>query len=150
MKKIPINSFEIIRIVSIIFIVLGLAPIAILLSASIAALFNDGFATFISVLVVAIIFSALLFLFIVFPSFIMKGFCETGISFSEHISRQTKILEEINKKLNNKETQENSRQTKILKETNKKLDNDETQENSRQTKILEETDNKSDNEETQE
>ena len=150
MKKIPTNSFEIIRIVSIIFVVLGLAPIAILLSASIAALFNDGFATFISVLIVAIIFSALLFLFIVFPSFIMKGLCETGISFSEHVSRQTKILEEINKKLNNKETQENSRQTKILKETNKKLDNDETQENSRQTKILEETDNKSDNEETQE
>ena len=134
MKKIPINSFEIIRIVSIIFIVLGLAPIVILLSASIAALFNDGFATFISVLVVAIIFSALLFLFIVFPSFIMKGFCETGISFSDHISRQTKILEEINKKLDksdNEKTQkpqENSRQTKILEETNEKLDNDETQE----------------------
>ena len=128
MKKIPTNSFEIIRIVSIIFVVLGLAPIAILLSASIAALFNDGFATFISVLIVAIIFSALLFLFIVFPSFIMKGLCETGISFSEHVSRQTKILEEINKKLNNKETQENSRQTKILKETNNKLDNEETQE----------------------
>ena len=128
MKKIPTNSFEIIRIVSIIFVVLGLAPIAILLSASIAALFNDGFATFISVLIVAIIFSALLFLFIVFPSFIMKGLCETGISFSEHVSRQTKILEEINKKLDNKETQENSRQTKILKETNNKLDNEETQE----------------------
>ena len=134
MKKIPINSFEIIRIVSIIFIVLGLAPIVILLSASIAALFNDGFATFISVLVVAIIFSALLFLFIVFPSFIMKGFCETGISFSDHISRQTKILEEINKKLDKSDnektqkTQENSRQTKILEETNEKLDNDETQE----------------------
>ena len=128
MKKIPTNSFEVLRIVYIIFIAVGLAPIAILLSASIAALFNDGFATFISVLIVAIIFSAFLFLFIVFPSFIMKGLCETGISFSEHVSRQTKILEEINKKLNNKETQENSRQTKILEETNEKLDNDETQE----------------------
>ena len=134
MKKIPTNSFEIIRIVSIIFVVLGLAPIAILLSASIAALFNDGFATFISVLIVAIIFSALLFLFIVFPSFIMKGLCETGISFSDHISRQTKILEEINKKLDksdNEKTQkiqENSKQTKTLEETNKKLDNEETQE----------------------
>ena len=58
----------------------------------------------------------------------MKGLCETGISFSDHISRQTKILEEINKKLDNEETQENSRQTKILEETNEKLDNDETQE----------------------
>ena len=150
MKKIPINSFEIIRIVSIIFIVLGLAPIVIMLCASIAALSNDGFETFIYALGATIIFSALPFLFIVFPSFIMKGFCETGISFSDHISRQTKILEEINKKLDNKETQENSRQTKILKETNKKLDNDETQENSRQTKILEETNEKLDNEETQE
>ena len=149
MKKIPTNSFEIMRIVSIIFIVIGLAPIAILLSASIAAL-NDGFTTFISMFVVTIIFSALLFLFIIFPSFIMKGLCETGISFSEHVSRQTKILEEINKKLDNKETQEISKQTKILKETNKKLDNEEIQENSKQTKILEETDNKSDNEETQE
>ena len=150
MKKIPTNSFEIMRIVSIIFIVIGLVPIAILLSASIAELFNDGFTTFIYALIATIIFSAFPFLFIVFPSFIMKGFCETGILFSEHVSRQTKILEEINKKLDNKEIQENSRQTKILKETNKKLDNDETQENSRQTKILEETDNKSDNEETQE
>ena len=128
MKKIPTNSFKIIRIISIIFIVLGLVPIVILLSASIAALFDDGFATFISVLIVAIIFSAFPFLFIVFPSFIMKGLCETGISFSEHVSRQTKILEEINKKLDNKETQENSRQTKTLEETNEKLDNDETQE----------------------
>ena len=64
----------------------------------------------------------------------MKGFCETGISFSDHISRQTKILEEINKKLDKSDnektqkTQENSRQTKILEETNEKLDNDETQE----------------------
>ena len=128
MKKIPTNSFEIMRIVYIIFIVLGLAPIAILLGASIAALFIDGFATFISALIATIMCSLLLFLFIIFPSFIMKGLCETGISFSEHVSRQTKILEEINKKLDNKETQENSRQTKILKETNKKLDNDETQE----------------------
>ena len=128
MKKIPTNSFEIIRIVSIIFIVLGLAPIAILLGASIAALFIDGFATFISALIGTIMCSMLLFLFIIFPSFIMKGFCETGISFSEHVSRQTKILEEINKKLDNKETQEISRQTKILEETNKKLDNEEIQE----------------------
>ena len=133
MKKIPTNSFEIIRIVSIIFIVLGLAPIAILLGASIAALFIDGFVTFIYALIATIMCSLLLFLFIIFPSFIMKGLCETGISFSDHISRQTKILEEINKKLdksdNNKtqKTQENSRQTKILEETNEKLDNDETQ-----------------------
>ena len=131
MKKIPTNSFEIIRIVSIIFIVLGLAPIAILLGASIAALFIDGFATFISVLIGTIMCSMLLFLFIIFPSFIMKGLCETGISFSEHVSRQTKILEEINKKLDksdNEKTQKNSRQTKTLEETNEKLDNDETQE----------------------
>ena len=134
MKKIPTNSFEIIRIVSIIFIVLGLAPIAILLGASIAALFIDGFVTFISALIGTIMCSMLLFLFIIFPSFIMKGFCETGISFSDHISRQTKILEEINKKLDKSDnektqkTQENSRQTKILEETNEKLDNDETQE----------------------
>ena len=128
MKKIPTNSFEIMRIVSIIFIVIGLVPIAIMLSASIAALFNDGFTTFIYALIVAIIFSALPFLFIVFPSFIMKGLCETGILFSEHVSRQTKILEEINKKLDNKETQENSKQTKTLEETDKKLDNEETQE----------------------
>ena len=134
MKKIPTNSFEIMRIVSIIFIVLGLVPIVIMLSTSIAVLFNNGFTDFIFALVVTIVFSALPFLFIVFPSFIMKGFCETGISFSEHVSRQTKILEEINKKLD-------------------KSDNEKTQkiqENSRQTKILEETDNKSDNEETQE
>ena len=134
MKKIPINSFEIIRIVSIIFIVLGLAPIAILLGASIAVLFIDGFATFIYVLIATIMCSMLLFLFIVFPSFIMKGFCETGISFSEHVSRQTKILEEINKKLDKSDnektqkTQENSRQTKTLEETNEKSDNEETQE----------------------
>ena len=131
MKKIPTNSFEIIRIVSIIFIVLGLAPIAILLGASIAALFIDGFATFISALIGTIMCSMLLFLFIIFPSFIMKGFCETGISFSEHISKQTKILEEINKKLDksdNEKTQENSRLTKTLEETNEKSDNEETQE----------------------
>ena len=131
MKKIPTNSFEIMRIVYIIFIVIGLAPIPILLGASIAALFIDGFATFIYALIATIMCSMLLFLFIVFPSFIMKGFCETGISFSEHVSRQTKILEEINKKLDksdNEKTQENSRQTKILEETNEKLDNDETQE----------------------
>ena len=134
MKKIPTNSFEIIRIVSIIFIALGLAPIAILLGASMAALFIDGFATFIFALIGTIMCSMLLFLFIIFPSFIMKGFCETGISFSDHISRQTKILEEINKKLDKSDnektqkTQENSRQTKILEETNEKLDNDETQE----------------------
>ena len=134
MKKIPTNSFEIIRIVSIIFIVLGLAPIAILLGASIAALFIDGFATFISALIGTIMCSMLLFLFIIFPSFIMKGFCETGISFSEHVSRQTKIIEEINKKLdksdNNKtqKIQENSRQAKTLEETNEKSDNEETQE----------------------
>ena len=131
MKKIPTNSFEIIRSVSIIFIVLGLAPIAILLGVSIAALFIDGFATFISALIGTIMCSMLLFLFVIFPSFIMKGFCETGISFSEHVSRQTKILEEINKKLDksdNEKTQENSRLTKTLEETNEKLDNDETQE----------------------
>ena len=127
MKKIPTNSFKILRIISIIFIVLGLAQIAILLSASIAVLFNDGFTAFIFGLVVTIA----LFLLIVLPLFIMKGLCETGISFSEHVSRQTKILEEINKKLDksdNEKTQENSRQTKILKETNEKLDNEETQE----------------------
>ena len=128
MKKIPTNSFEIMRIVYIIFIVIGLAPIAILLGASIAALFIDGFVTFIYALIATIMCSLLLFLFIIFPSFIMKGLCETGISFSDHISRQTKILEEIKKKLDNEETQENSRQTKILKETNEKLDNEETQE----------------------
>ena len=134
MKKIPTNSFEIIRIVSIIFIVLGLAPIAILLGASIAALFIDGFTTFISALIGTIMCSMLLFLFIIFPSFIMKGFCETGISFSEHVSRQTKILEEINKKLDKSDnektqkTQENSKQTKTLEETNEKSDNEETQE----------------------
>ena len=134
MKKIPTNSFEIMRITYIIFIVIGLAPIAILLGASIAALFIDGFVTFIYALIATIMCSLLLFLFIIFPSFIMKGLCETGISFSEHISRQTKILEEINKKLDKSDnektqkTQENSRQTKILEETNEKLDNDETQE----------------------
>ena len=134
MKKIPTNSFEIMRIVYIIFIVLGLAPIPILLGASIAALFIDGFATFICALIGTIMCSMLLFLFIIFPSFIMKGLCETGISFSDHISRQTKTLEEINKKLDKSDnektqkTQENSRQTKTLEETNEKLDNDETQE----------------------
>ena len=134
MKKIPTNSFEIMRITYIIFIVIGLAPVAILLGASIAALFIDGFVTFIYALIATIMCSLLLFLFIIFPSFIMKGLCETGISFSEHISRQTKILEEINKKLDKSDnektqkTQENSRQTKILEETNEKLDNDETQE----------------------
>ena len=130
MKKIPTNSFKIIRIISIIFIVLGLVPIAIMLSASIAALFNDGFTTFIFGLVVTIA----LFLLIVLPLFIMKGLCETGISFSEHVSRQTKILEEINKKLDKSDnektqkTQENSKQIKTLEETDKKLDNEETQE----------------------
>ena len=131
MKKIPTNSFEILRIISIIFIVLGLVPIVIMLSASIAVLFNYGFTAFISVLVFTIVLSILTFLFIVLPLFIMKGLCETGISFSDHISRQTKILEEINKKLDksdNEKTQENSIQTKTLEETNKKLDNDETQE----------------------
>ena len=134
MKKIPTNSFKIIRIISIIFIVLGLAPIVILLSASIAALFNDGFEAFIFTFVVTIVFSILTFLFIVLPLFIMKGLCETGISFSDHISRQTKILEEINKKLDKSDnektqkTQENSRQTKTLEETNEKLDNEETHE----------------------
>ena len=128
MKKIPTNSFKIMRIVSIICIVIGLVPIAIMLGVTIAALFIDGFTTFIYALIATIVFSILQFLFIILPLFIMKGLCETGISFSEHVSRQTKILEEINKKLDNKETQENSKQTKILKETNKKLDNDETQE----------------------
>ena len=134
MKKIPTNSFEIMRIVYIICIVIGLAPIAILLGASIAALFIDGFATFIYALIATIMCSLLLFLFIIFPSFIMKGLCETGISFSDHISRQTKILEEINKKLDKSDnektqkTQENSRQTKTLEETNEKLDNEETHE----------------------
>ena len=124
MKKIPTNSFKIMRIVFIISIVIGLVPIVIWLSASIAALFNYGFTTFIYGLIATIVF----LIFIILPLFIMKGLCETGISFSDHISRQTKILEEINKKLDNKETQENSRQTKILKETNEKLDNEETQE----------------------
>ena len=130
MKKIPTNSFKIIRIISIIFIVLGLVQTAIMLSVSIAALFNDGFTTFIFALVVTIV----LFLLIVLPLFIMKGLCETGISFSEHVSRQTKILEEINKKLDKSDnektqkTQENSRQTKTLEETNEKLDNEEEHE----------------------
>ena len=130
MKKIPTNSFKIIRIISIIFIVLGLVQTAIMLSVSIAALLNDGFTTFIFALVVTIV----LFLLIVLPLFIMKGLCETGISFSDHISRQTKILEEINKKLDksdNEKTQkiqENSKQTKTFEETNEKLDNEETQE----------------------
>ena len=130
MKKIPTNSFKILRIVFIIFIVLGLVPTTIMLCASIAALFNDGFTVFIFGLVVTIV----LFLLIVLPLFIMKGLCETGISFSDHISRQTKILEEINKKLDKSDnektqkTQENSKQTKTLEETDKKLDNDETQE----------------------
>ena len=130
MKKIPTNSFEIIRIVSIIFIVIGLVPITILLSASIAVLFNEGFTTFIYALIATI----MLFLFIILPLFIMKGLCETGISFSDHISRQTKIFEEINKKLDKSDNEKTQK----------------TQENSRQTKILEEIDNKSDNEETQE
>ena len=130
MKKIPTNSFKIMRIIFIIFIVLGLVPISIMLSASIAALFNDGFTAFIFGLVVTIA----LFLLIVLPLFIMKGLCETGISFSEHVSRQTKILEEINKKLDKSDnektqkTQENSKQIKTLEETDKKLDNEETQE----------------------
>ena len=130
MKKIPTNSFKIMRIVSIIFIVLGLVPITIMLYASIAVLFNDGFTAFIFGLVVTIV----LFLLIVLPLFIMKGLCETGISFSEHVSRQTKILEEINKKLDKSDnektqkTQENSKQIKTLEETDKKLDNEETQE----------------------
>ena len=131
MKKIPTNSFKIIRIVSIIFIVLGLVPITILLSASIATLFNDGFTTFIYALIATIMCSLLLSLFIILPFYVIKGLCETGISFSDHISRQTKILEEINKKLDksdNEKTQENSRQTKTLEENNEKLDNDETQE----------------------
>ena len=134
MKKIPTDSFEILRVAFIVFIVVGLAPIAIMLGTLIVTLFIDGFATSISTLVDAIVCSLLLFLFIVFPSFIMEGLCETGISFSEHVSRQTKILEEINKKLDKSDnektqkTQENSRQTKILKETNEKLDNEETQE----------------------
>ena len=128
MKKIPTNSFNIIRIISIVFIVIGLAQIAIMLGASIGALFIDGSMTFLVVFGVTIVCSILSFLFMILPSFIMKGLCETGISFSDHISRQTKILEEINKKLDNKETQENSRQTKTLEEINEKLDNDETQE----------------------
>ena len=69
MKKIPTNSFKIIRIISIIFIVLGLVQTAIMLSVSIAALFNDGFTAFIFGLVVTIA----LFLLIVLPLFIMKG-----------------------------------------------------------------------------
>ena len=128
MKKIPTNSFEIMRIIYIISIALGLVPIAIMLGVSITALFIDGFTTFIYALIATIVFSILLFLFIILPLFIMKGLCETGISFSDHISRQTKILEEINKKLDNKETQENSKQTKTLEETNEKSDNEETQE----------------------
>ena len=89
-----------------------------MLGASIATLFIDGFTTFISALIGTIVCSTLLFLFIVFPSFIMKGLCETGISFSEHISRQTKILEEINKKLD-----KSDKSVKL-----DKLDNEETQE----------------------
>ena len=131
MKKIPTNSFKIIRIISIIFIVLGLVQIAIMLSASIAALLNDGFTT---VFIFALVVTIVLFLLIVLPHYIIKGLCETGISFSDHISRQTKILEEINKKLDKSDndktqkTQENSRQTKTLEETNEKSDNEETQE----------------------
>ena len=106
MKKIPTDSFEVLRIAFIVFIVVGLAPIAIMLGASIAVLFIDGFATFISTFVDAMVCSLLLFLLTVFPSFIMKWLCETGISFSEHVSKQTKILEETNKKLDNDETQE--------------------------------------------
>ena len=68
MKKIPTDSFEILRVAFIVFIVVGLAPIAILLGASIAVLFNDGFANFICALVGTIMCSMLLFLFIVFPS----------------------------------------------------------------------------------
>ena len=134
MKKIPTNSFKIIRIISIIFIVLGLAPIAIMLCASIAVLSHYGFTTFIYALIATIVFSILQFLFIILPFFIKKGLCETGISFSEHVSRQTKILEEINKKLDKSDnektqkTQENSKQTKTLEETDKKLDNEKTQE----------------------
>ena len=134
MKKIPTNSFEIMRIAFIIFIVIGLVPIAIMLGVSITALFIDGFTTFIYALIATIVFSILLFLFIILPLFIMKGLCETGISFSDHISRQTKILEEINKKLDKSDndkaqkTQENSRLTKTLEETNEKSDNEETQE----------------------
>lgn len=124
MKKIPTNSFKIMRIVFIISIVIGLVPIVIWLSASIAALFNYGFTTFIYGLIATIVF----LIFIILPLFIMKGLCETGISFSDHISKQTKILEEINKKLDNKEMQENYRQTKICEETDKKSDNEETQE----------------------
>ena len=131
MKKIPTNSFKIIRIISIIFIVLGLVQTAIMLSVSIAALFNDGFTT---VFIFALVVTIVLFLLIVLPHYIIKGLCETGISFSDHISRQTKILEEINKKLDKSDnektqkTQENSKQTKTLEETDKKLDNEETQE----------------------
>ena len=131
MKKIPTNSFKIMRIVSIIFIILGLVPTAIMLSVSIAALFNDGFTT---VFIFALVVTIVLFLLIVLPHYIIKGLCETGISFSDHISRQTKILEEINKKLDKSDnektqkTQENSKQTKTFEETDKKLDNEETQE----------------------
>ena len=128
MKKIPTNSFNIIRIISIVFIAIGLAQIAIMLGVSIGALFIDGSMTFLVVFGVTIVCSILSFLFMILPSFVIKWFCETGISFSDLISRQTKILEEINKKLDNEETQENSRQTKTLEEINEKLDNDETQE----------------------
>ena len=128
MKKIPTNSFNIIRIISIVFIAIGLAQIAIMLGVSIGALFIDGSMTFLVVFGVTIVCSILSFLFMILPSFVIKGLCETGISFSDHISRQTKILEEINKKLDNKEIQENSRQTKTLEEINEKLDNEETQE----------------------
>ena len=131
MKKIPTNSFNIIRIISIVFIAIGLAQIAIMLGVSIGALFIDGYMTFLVVFGITIVCSILSFLFMILPSFVIKGLCETGISFSDHISRQTKILEEINKKLDksdNEKTQENSKQTKTLEETNEKLDNDETQE----------------------
>ena len=128
MKKIPTNSFNIIRIISIVFIAIGLAQIAIMLGVSIGALFIDGYMTFLVVFGVTIVCSILSFLFMILPSFVIKGLCETGISFSDHISRQTKILEEINKKLDNEETQENSKQTKILEETDNKSNNDEAQE----------------------
>ena len=39
-------------------------------------------------------------------SLFLSTFCETGIPFSDRISREAKILEETNKKLDNDEIQE--------------------------------------------
>ena len=61
LKKIPTDSFEILRVAFIVFIIVGLASIAIMLGTSIVTLFIDGFATSTSTLVDAIVCSLLLF-----------------------------------------------------------------------------------------